>query len=318
MLKKILAIAAAIAVLALLVSGANYAHDAFPATTRQTAESTDVSTYSAGSGLAVPSAKRAASNEVMYSVAAESAYAEDSYLYSSNDNGSVETVDTKIIRDISVNMTTQNYADTMTLIREQTAKAGGYVVYSSESKNSRKLRYANLTLRIPAGKLDVFMADVEDGGNVTSRSESANDVTASYMDNAARLETQNGLMERLRSLVTDAADLSDLLELESKIAETQYEIDRLKGLLNQTDHLVAYATVSLYVEEQSATAVTTKLTLGQRIARAFNAGIEDFVTLLEDGVVFLTASLPFIVLIAVVVVVVRIVWKARKKKRAEK
>ena len=50
---------------------------------------------------------------------------------------------------------------------------------------------------------------------------------ASRSDTETRLATQRALMARLQSLVTEAASLTELLELESQIADTQYTIDRL-------------------------------------------------------------------------------------------
>ena len=84
-------------------------------------------------------------------------------------------------------------------------------------------------------QLDDYFSGTSGLGRVISREESATDVTESYYDTQARLETQQALMARLQALVTDAADLSDLLTLESQIAETQYQIDRLQSSLNSTD-----------------------------------------------------------------------------------
>ena len=52
-------------------------------------------------------------------------------------------------------------------------------------------------------------------------------------------------MERLQALMSETATLSELLELESAIADTQYTLDSLQSQLNQTDDQVAYATVDV-------------------------------------------------------------------------
>ena len=81
-------------------------------------------------------------------------------------------------------------------------------------------------------KLDELLAGAEGYGRVISRTETAEDVTESYQDTAARLATQQAKMERLQALMNDTASLSDLLELESAIADTQYTIDSLQSRLN--------------------------------------------------------------------------------------
>ena len=115
--------------------------------------------------------------------------------------------------------------------------------------NATGLRTAYLTLRIPQSALDAYIAGTEGLGRITSRSESAQDVTESYQDTAARLETQKALLARLQALITESADLSDLLELESQIADTQYQIDRLQASLNSTDRQVSYSTVNITLKD---------------------------------------------------------------------
>ena len=106
-------------------------------------------------------------------------------------------------------------------------------------------RRASLTLRVPEEKLDAFLQGAGELGRVISQTETAQDVTASYQDIAARLATQQAKMERLQALMSETATLSELLELESAIADTQYTLDSLQSQLNQTDDQVAYATVDV-------------------------------------------------------------------------
>ena len=134
----------------------------------------------------------------------------------------------KIIRTASMTIATQTFEDSLNALNSACEGQNGWIESSSENvNNSTGLRTAYLTLRIPQSALDAYIAGTEGLGRITSRSESAQDVTESYQDTAARLETQKALMARLQALITESADLSDLLELESQIADTQYQIDRL-------------------------------------------------------------------------------------------
>ncbi|MGN1019874.1 MAG: DUF4349 domain-containing protein, partial [Aristaeellaceae bacterium] len=176
----------------------------------------------------------------------------------------------KIIRTVSLTLGTQSYEQSLGSLRRQCEELGGWVSYSSESIMSSGLRRAYLTLRIPAEQLDAYLSGATGLGRVISRDESATDVTESYYDTQARLKTQQALMERLLDLVTDAADLSDLLALESQIADTQYQIDRLQSSLNSTDRQVSYATVDVTLREETASSDITdgEKSLGQRILSA--------------------------------------------------
>ena len=223
----------------------------------------------------------------------------------------------KIIRTVSLTLGTQAYEQSLESLRQQCEAMGGWVSYSSESAMSSGLRRAYLTLRIPAEQLDDFLSGTGGLGRVISREESATDVTESYYDTQARMETQQALMARLQALVTDAADLSDLLALESQIADTQYQIDRLQSSLNSTDRQVSYATVDVTLREETASSDITdgEKSLGQRILSALETGMEAFLDFLSDMAVFLAAALPFILLAAVVWITVKLIRRAIKRRK---
>lgn len=224
----------------------------------------------------------------------------------------------KIIRTASLTIDSPAYEDSLTRLKALCEEMNGWVSYSSESERNAR-RTASLTLRIPSEHLSDFLEGTGSMGRVTRREETADDVTESYQDTAARLNTQKALMERLQALVTDAADLTDLLALESQIADTQYTIDRLQSSLNSTDRQVDYATVNVTLrEELPADSMTTAdATLAERFISALNTGWKAFISFVKDAVVFLAAALPFIVIVAIVYTVAHIIRRRKRRHRKE-
>lgn len=224
-----------------------------------------------------------------------------------------------IIRTASLTIGTQTYDESLAALRSLCGEAGGWSSSVSENTNNSGLRTCYLTLRVPSGKLDGFLSGTADLGRVTYRSEHAEDVTESYRDTQGRLNTQLALMARLQALVTDAADLSDLLALESQIADTQYQIDRLQTSLNGTERKVNYATVDVTLREESPAADITdgEKTLGQRIVSALKSGGAAFVELLENAAVWVAAALPFIGIVAAVWAAVALIRRRVKRRKAE-
>lgn len=220
----------------------------------------------------------------------------------------------KIIRTASLTIATQTFEDSLAALKSACEGQGGWIESSSENVNSYSgLRTAYLTLRIPQDGLDTYLAGADGLGRITSRSESAQDVTASYQDTRTRLDTQLALMERLQALITESGDLSDLLALEAQIADTQYQIDSLQSSLNRTDRLVTYSTVDVTLKEEKVVELTdTTVSLGERIKSAIQVGWEALSDFLQDMVVFLVAALPFIAIVVVVIIVVKIIRKRRK------
>lgn len=225
---------------------------------------------------------------------------------------------TKIIRTASLTLGTQDFEQDLEQLQAYCKDSGGWVSYVSQSGDVDKAnRRASLTLRIPAEKLDELLAGAEGYGRVISRTETAEDVTESYQDTAARLATQQAKMERLQALMNDTASLSDLLELESAIADTQYTIDSLQSRLNSTDSQVNYATVDVSLREESAAeAVTTReKSLGERVLAGLQTGWETFAGFMKDMVVFLSAALPYLAAVAILTIMVRLICR---KKRSDK
>lgn len=218
----------------------------------------------------------------------------------------------KIIRTASLNISTQAFEDSLSAIKQLCLDKGGWIAYEYESDSSR--RSASLTLRIPAAELDSFLVGAGNTGRITSRSESADDVTEAYYDTKARLETQQALMARLQALITDAADLSDLLALESQIADTQYQIDRLQASLNTTDRQVDYATVDVTLREDTPADSLTdqERSLAQRLLDGMTTGLNACASFLGDVLVFLAAALPFIGIVVVITLAAVILRKRRK------
>lgn len=223
--------------------------------------------------------------------------------------------DKKIIRNVSLTIKTSAYDDSMASLTALLAQYGGYLESSSEYTNSRDLRTASLTLRIPADSLDAFLSGTGELGRITSRNMSSTDVTASYQDTAARLENQKLLLARLQALTDTAGDLSDLLALETQLADTQYNIEQLESTLADTDQQVNDATVRVTLNEEAQPDLRDEtVSLGERIRGALSTGWNAFVSFLQDCVVFLTAALPFIAIVAVMAIVIIIIRKAKKRK----
>ncbi len=220
----------------------------------------------------------------------------------------------KIIRTASLTIATQTFADSLNALKTSCEGQGGWIESVSENVNSYSgLRTAYLTLRIPQSGLDDYLAGTENLGRVTSRSESAQDVTASYQDTRTRLNTQLALMDRLQALITESGDLSDLLALESQIADTQYQIDTLQSALNSTDRQVSYSTVSVTLREEKNVELTdTSVSFWDRIVSAIRVGLESFIGFLGDTVVFLVAALPYIAIVMITVIIIKLIKKRRK------
>ncbi len=221
----------------------------------------------------------------------------------------------KIIRTVQMEMTTRSFSIDYDMIREAVLASGGRIQEANLRIGYGDLRTAYMTLRVPAGKLDALTASVKDVGRLVSFNESAEDVSEQYADVSTRLETQKTKMERLQALLAKAESVEDLIAIENGISDTQYEIDRLTGQLLGMDSRVDYSTMNLTLRELSAaeTSQDKEETLPERIRNGIEAAWKTFSYILGDLAVFLAVALPYLLALAIIILVIRTVMKRRKK-----
>jgi len=228
----------------------------------------------------------------------------------------------KIIRTVDLSIRTKEYQADYEALRELTARLGGRIESLSTSGDgtANSLRRATFTLRIPSDRLDEFISGARNVGSVSSYSENSQDVSDSYYDIQTRLETQKTKLQRLTELMAKAEDVSDLIELEDAISDTQYWIDSYTGQLKGYDSRVSDSTVYVKLQELS-TAEPVEVrgqTLGERIESALTESFELVGEFLQALVVFLVAALPWAAGAAVILLVIRALVRHHKKVKKAK
>ena len=273
-----------------------------------------------------------ASEDVMYETASApsydgNAYSEGAYDYDtiSNEAGAENDLsERKIIKTANLSYQTQAYDEFMDSMSRCVISCGGYIesseFYGNSMYTSRSSRSAYLTARIPSENYDKFMSDAGELGTLTRRSESENDVTMSYIDIESHIKALEAERDSLMSLMEKAESLSDVIELQSRLTDVNYQLDSYNSQLRKYDNLISYCTVNINIDEVVREAVPEgDMTFGERIASGLE---ESFINIGEGAVdfaVWFMTSLPYLVIAALAAVaVVLIVKLIRNKKRAKK
>lgn len=222
----------------------------------------------------------------------------------------------KIIRSASFTVKTAEYDADLQKIQDLTGDMGGRVEYLSSNgdASSGQTRSASLTLRVPAQRLDEFLTGAQGVGTITGMTQEMQDVSDSYYDTQTRLKTQQEKLARLQAMMASAEDVSDLIEIESAIADAQYFIDRYTGQLKSYDSRVEYSTVRVTVRETRVTE-TKEVSLGERIATGIGDSFREFGWFLEDMVIFLASALPWIIALGAVAFAAVWIVRVRKNKK---
>ena len=242
------------------------------------------------------------------------------------DNGSVTTgslsENRKWVITIDMSAETEDLDTLLAGLDEQITALKGYVesrnIYNGSAySNYRRYRSASLTVRIPADQVDQFTAHMADAANVIYSNQTLDDITLSYVSTESRLNALTAEETRLLELMAQAEDMSDLLEIESRLTEVRYELENVTSRLRVYDNQVDYATIYLDISEVQEYTVVEEQTVWQRIGTGFVSSLKGVGNFLLEVVVFLVTKLPYILLIAIALVVVVLVIRKKRKKRKE-
>lgn len=230
--------------------------------------------------------------------------------------------DRKLIRTVSLTTETEDMDALLTEISRRITELGGYVesreVYTGSSYNSSRNRYATMTLRIPAKNLDAFVSHVEGVSNVVSASETAEDVTMQYVATESHLKVLQAEEERLLQFLSEAKNVSEMLEIEQRLTDVRAELESVTRQMNTYENLVSYGTIKLRVDEvkQYTVVEPEEPNLWQRIGTGFVSSLKSVGSILENLLVFFISAIPFLVIPGIILAIILIaVRRADKKKK---
>ena len=202
---------------------------------------------------------------------------------------------------ITVNMEaeTEDLEALLSALDETINALNGYLegqdIYNGSSYASRRHRYANLTIRIPAADVTAFTEDVAGIANVVSTDLRREDITLTYVATESKVTALKTEESRLLELLAQAETMSDLLEIEARLSDVRYELEQHTSRLRLYDNQVDYATIYLYISEvQEYTPVAEKTVL-ERIRDGFKSSIEGVTEGFVDFFVWITANSPYLV-----------------------
>ena len=232
----------------------------------------------------------------------------------------------KLIRTVEVDVETLEFDKTIATLEEQTTVMGGYIesmdLYNgSRYSYYRNTRNANLTIRIPQDKLEEFLNTVSGISNVVSRSESVEDVTLTYSDLESHKEVLRAEHARLLEFMEQAETIEDMLAIENRLSDIQYQLESMESQLRTYDNKVDYSTVYLSVGEVEELTPTEEeeQTTWERITEGFTDNLFDVLDGLKEFVIWFVIHIPNLIVwaavIAVIVWIIRSIIKRHKKKK---
>ena len=218
----------------------------------------------------------------------------------------------KIIYTANLTLESKDYDTARAALDAALNDAGGYLESSSEYSDVGSSRSVNLTFRVPEENYQSFLDAVAQAGNVTYKSQQADDVTIQYMDVETRLANLEAQRTRLQELQAQADNLSDLLQIETSLTDVQSQIESWQSQLDWYSNQVQQCTVYVNLSEVQNYTPTDESFLGS-VGAAFAQGWSNFVNGLQQLAVWLAGAWPVVLVVAAAAAGFA-VWRKKRKK----
>ncbi len=193
--------------------------------------------------------------------------------------------------------------------------AGGYIANQSSSKYASGGLRGSIEVKLPPEKLDAFIAEVKQLGDLRSESRQGQDITLEYTDLTSRVKVKQQLESELLGLLHSSSPrLSEKLDVERELARVREEIETIQGRLKYYDAMVAMATLTVELMEPATVAPEDDNILFE----AVKDGIEGLMRSLGALIIFVMVATPWVLLLVVILLLIRAWWRRRKRTREAK
>ena len=266
-----------------------------------------------------PAADAPAADAPMEPIMEEVLY--DEVTSESGSSGTNMPANQKLIRTVYMDAETLSMNSLMSWLDERVGSLGGYYEQKSVRRSGSRddgsyYQYADLIIRVPAENLDHFISQVGEKANITSTSESTENVTLTYISTQSRVEALETEQKRLLELLENAETMEDLLTIESRLTDVRWELENYASQLRVLDNQVNYSTIHLSIWEVDEPTVVVERTVWQKIGDGFTKNTGRMWKGLVNFFIWLITIIPYLLPLALIGGIVLLVLKRKRKKNS--
>jgi hypothetical protein len=171
--------------------------------------------------------------------------------------------------DVSINVAEYKESKQKLL---QLIKSANAVITSDQETNDSYRTGSNIMIRVPKQKFDSLLNAICDLAKfVNSRNVMVQDVTEEFVDIQARLKNKMAVEAQYTSLLKQAKNISEILEVEEHLRIIREEIDSKEGRLKYLRSQVSLSTINLSVYQEYSSP-TYSVSFFDKIFDAFSSG----------------------------------------------
>ena len=209
------------------------------------------------------------------------------------------------------------------IIQDERQNNMGNVVYDDYYRHMGTAN-AYIYVRVPQENYEDFINSIEDkDGNIiiSDISKSVQNMTKQYYDTESRLRSLRIQEERLFDFMESAKSVSEMLDVEDRLTDVQYEIDSATNSLATIDNDVKYSKVSLNISEvvKYTDKPENPKNFFERVWSYIKGSADNFTDTLEYWLEIAIYMIPYVfVLVLLYFGFIKIKRKVQKKRKEKK
>lgn len=227
----------------------------------------------------------------------------------------ITLLEEKLVYHCNLDIETLDYPAAIASIKQTIAEYGGIIQSESESDSGQDWYYADyrktsgtmhnyLEVRIPSKDYESFLAELDGVGKIISKSTSVDNISQQYYDTTAQIEALQIQEKNLLAMLEKCETIEDMITVEQRLSEVQYELNNLQTTRRYMDMDVAYSYVNISVSEvmeyRKDSEPVRKNTFFDRLNHTIVSTGRGFLNFLEGLLFLLIGLMPYILIIAVI------------------
>ena len=224
----------------------------------------------------------------------------------------------RLIRNGTISLQVKDIGEATAKVRAINTAADGIIVsenigsYRSGTANPDRAvdpsTYAVLVISVPVDRLDATLDKLQAVGKVLDRRSDSENVTAQFVDTAARVESMRKSVARIQALIDSTKDMDQLIRLENELSTRQADLEGIEAQLTALERSTSRSpiTVNLATEPDL---IDITATPRSGFVAGLKAGWTAFVGSLVALFTVLGAVLPFAILALVLAWPARWLWR---------
>ncbi|MDC0449092.1 DUF4349 domain-containing protein [bacterium] len=223
-----------------------------------------------------------------------------------------DITDRKVITTSHLSALVTDVTSSVESVKSYVNQHKGYTVNESISRPEAG-ETATLVVRIPTDKVDVFKDQLRKlAVKVTSEKIDGTDITDQYVDMQERISRLEKTKARLDQILASAETVEEIMSVQDRIFMVQDQIDSYKGQLQYMDGATSTSKITIYLSEDELSLPYLPDT-SWRPNVIFKKAVRSMIGTLQSLGTF---AIWFAVYIPIILLLVVVVWVAKKIKRA--